>query len=201
MKAIRWVLATSNPGKIREFQAWGNQHEIELVPASEWNAPEVEEPYGTFLENALIKARTLSAFTGLPALADDSGLCVPALGGQPGVYSARFAGEPRNDTLNNNALIKALEGIKERSAYYYAVLVMCEHENDPQPLIAQGQWWGKILEKPEGEGGFGYDPLFYDDEMKLTAGQMSLEAKQQRSHRGQALAQLTQMITRRFNNQ
>lgn len=194
----RWVLASHNQGKVREFQAWAEPLGIELTSAAELDLPNIDEPYITFLENALHKAREVSKLTGLPALSDDSGLCVPALGGSPGVYSARFAGEPCNDERNNAALLKALEDVEDRRAYYYAILVLCEHPNDPQPCIAQGQWWGRITYTPSGEGGFGYDPLFLDEEEGITAASLPFHVKQALSHRGQALRALETLVKNRF---
>jgi XTP/dITP diphosphohydrolase len=198
MPLQKWVLASRNPGKIREFQAWSTRLGIELVSAQDLAVPDIDEPYTTFIENALHKARFCSKYTGLPALADDSGLCVPAIQGRPGVYSARFAGTPSNDLKNNQRLLEALKGHANRGAYYYAILVLCEHGEDPQPCIAQGQWWGTITEEPKGEQGFGYDPLFWDPSAQKTAALLSPEEKQQRSHRGKALRQLEQQLIERY---
>jgi len=196
--SYKWVLASRNPGKVREFQAWAKPWGIDLIAAPDLALPEVDEPYATFLENALHKARVISKLTGLPTLADDSGLCVPALGGKPGVYSARFAGEPSDDARNNRALLEAMRGLEDRRAYYYAILVMCEHADDPQPCIAQGEWWGRIAEAPNGKGGFGYDPIFFDEAAGLTAAQLPSAAKRARSHRGKALNDLERLLVARY---
>jgi XTP/dITP diphosphohydrolase len=195
---MKVVLASHNTGKLREFQGAYADLGIEWISAVELNLPDIDEPYTTFIENALHKARTVSSLTGLPALADDSGLCVPALGGRPGVYSARFAGEPCNDVRNNQLLLDEMKGIEDRRAYYYAVLVLCESKDDPQPCIAEGCWWGRLLEQPVGKGGFGYDPLFLDEVSNLSAAQLSLEDKQSKSHRGQALKRLEPILRQRF---
>jgi XTP/dITP diphosphohydrolase len=194
----QWVLASRNPGKIREFQNWVKPFAIELIPAPDLAIPEVDEPYSTFVENALHKARFCSQYTGLPALADDSGLCVPAIQGKPGVFSARFAGLPANDERNNQALLDALKHHTERQAYYYAILIFCEHAEDPQPCIAQGKWKGSIAHTPEGTQGFGYDPLFWINECSKTAASLSLEEKHLYSHRGKALKQLEQQLRERY---
>jgi XTP/dITP diphosphohydrolase len=195
---MKVVLASRNAGKLREFQGAYAELGIEWISAAELNLPDIDEPYATFIENALHKARTVSALTGLPALADDSGLCVPALGGRPGVYSARFAGEPCNDEHNNQLLLEEMKDVDDRRAYYYAVLVLCESKDDPQPCIAEGCWWGHLLEQPVGTGGFGYDPLFWDEASGRSAAQLSLEEKQAKSHRGQALKRLEPILRQRF---
>lgn len=183
----RLVLASNNAGKLREFSALLEALRVEVLPQSALNITEAEEPYGTFIENALAKARHASRLSGLPALADDSGLCVPALRGAPGVHSARYAGEPKNDAGNNERLLTELAGKTDRRAYYVCVLVLLRHADDPQPLIAEGLWQGEILEAARGAGGFGYDPLFFVPETGLTAAELDATRKNQLSHRGQAM--------------
>lgn len=184
------VLASNNAGKLREFGQLLGPLDFEVLPQSAFNVPEADEPYVTFVENALAKARHCARITGLPALADDSGLCVHALGGAPGVRSARFAGEPKSDARNNAHLIEQLQGKADRSGHYVAVLVFVRHADDPQPLIAEGEWHGEILEAPRGEGGFGYDPLFWLPALNATAAELAPEQKNNLSHRGMALQQL-----------
>ncbi|MBP6110512.1 MAG: RdgB/HAM1 family non-canonical purine NTP pyrophosphatase, partial [Rhodocyclaceae bacterium] len=167
------VLASGNSGKLREFAALLAQFDFEVLPQSAFNVPEADEPHCTFVENALAKARHAAHLTGLPALADDSGICVSALDGAPGVYSARYAGEPKSDARNNEKLIAALHNQADRRAHYVAVLVLVRRADDPQPIIAQGEWYGEIVETPQGENGFGYDPHFYLPEFGLTAAQLS----------------------------
>lgn len=184
------VLASNNAGKLREFGQLLAPLDFEVLPQSAFNVPEADEPYVTFVENALAKARHCARLTGLPALADDSGLCVHALGGAPGVRSARFAGEPKSDARNNAHLIEQLQGMADRSAHYVAVLVFVRHADDPQPLIAEGEWHGEILDAPRGDGGFGYDPLFWLPALNATAAELAPEQKNNLSHRGMALQQL-----------
>ncbi|AZN36770.1 RdgB/HAM1 family non-canonical purine NTP pyrophosphatase [Iodobacter ciconiae] len=184
------VLASNNAGKVKEFNRLFAALDIQIVPQGELGVAECEEPHHTFIENALEKARHASRITGLPALADDSGLCVHALGGAPGVYSARFAGEPKSDARNNQKLVESLAGQTDRSAYYYAALVLVRHADDPQPLISDGICRGEILETSHGEGGFGYDPLFLLPQFGKTAAEISAEEKSQISHRGKALREL-----------
>ncbi len=192
MKQI--VLASGNAGKLREFAQLFAPLDIELLPQGQFNVPEAEEPHATFLENALAKARHASRLTGLPALADDSGLCVAALGGAPGVLSARYAAldsnEPKSDQRNNDKLVAALQGVADRRAHYVALLVLVRHADDPQPLVAEGEWHGEIVDTPRGEGGFGYDPYFLIPELGRTVAELPHEEKNRRSHRGVALAQL-----------
>ena len=164
------------------------------MPQYELDIDDAEEPHATFIENALAKARHASASSKLPALADDSGICVDALGGAPGVRSARFAGEPKSDTRNNAALIDALRGIDDRRAHYYCVLVLARHADDPQPLIAEGIWHGSVIDTPRGDSGFGYDPLFEDGKTGLTGAELDLERKNELSHRGQAMRSLIARI-------
>ena len=186
----RLVLASNNPGKVREFTRLLAPLGIDVVPQAELGIPDAPEPHVTFVENALAKARHASKLAQMPALADDSGVCVAALGGAPGVYSARYAGDARSDAANNEKLIRDLRNVADRSAHYYCVLVLVRHAEDPEPLIAEGVWHGTIVDVPRGDGGFGYDPHFLDGEMGLTGAEMPLEAKNARSHRGQAIRAL-----------
>ena len=156
------VIASNNPGKLREFQFLLQPLGIEVLTQAQLNIEEAEEPHFTFIENALAKARHVSRLSGLPALADDSGICVTALDGAPGVFSARYAGDdPKSDQRNNDKLLQAMHGVADRRAHYYCVLVLLHHADDPQPLIAEGEWHGEIAHEERGEGGFGYDPLFW----------------------------------------
>ncbi|WP_417069103.1 RdgB/HAM1 family non-canonical purine NTP pyrophosphatase [Niveibacterium terrae] len=191
----RIVLASNNPGKLREFSALLAPLGIEVLPQSLFEVPEAEEPHCTFVENALEKARHCSRHTGLPALADDSGICVSALDGAPGVYSARFAGEPKSDANNNALLIEKLAGENDRSAHYVCVLVLVRHPEDPQPLIAEGEWHGEIIDTPRGSQGFGYDPLFLLPELGQTAAELAPELKNTLSHRGTACRRLIEKLS------
>lgn len=188
------VLASNNAKKVRELQALLAPLGIELVTQAELGVPEAEEPHFTFVENALAKARHAARLTGLPALADDSGLCVRALGGEPGVHSARYAGEPRSDARNNQRLLAELAGQMDRAAHFVSVLVLVRSSEDPQPIIAEGEWHGRIIEALRGEGGFGYDPLFYLPEFERTAAELDAETKNRLSHRGQAMARLVERL-------
>jgi len=190
------VIATGNPGKLREIQHILGGLEIEIIPQSALNVPECEEPFCTFIENALAKARHASKHTGLPALADDSGLCVDALLGAPGVISARYAGEPKSDERNNQKLLKVLGTESNRHAHFYCVMVLVCHEHDPEPIIAEGQWYGEILNEYRGTDGFGYDPLFLDAKTGKTVAELPLEIKSRISHRGHAMAKLLQKLER-----
>jgi len=196
------VLASNNAGKLREFSALFAPLGIELVPQGELGVPEAEEPFGTFVENALAKARHASKITGLPALADDSGLCVAALNGAPGVLSARYAqlahpDEPRSDAANNALLVERLSGVADRSAWYVALLVLVRHHEDPQPLIGEGEWHGKIIDVPQGQNGFGYDPHFLLPELDRTVAQLLPEEKNRVSHRARALQELLAKLSGR----
>jgi XTP/dITP diphosphohydrolase len=186
----RLVLASGNPGKLREFRRLLAPLGIDVLAQSELGIVEADEPHVTFVENALAKARHASARTKLPALADDSGICVRALGGAPGVQSARYAGEPKSDARNNARLIAALDGVADRSAHYACVLALLRHESDPEPIIAEGAWHGTIVDAPRGAGGFGYDPHFLDAASGLTAAELPLERKNELSHRGKAIRAL-----------
>ncbi len=190
----RLILASNNAGKLKEFAQLLGPIGFELHPQGEFDVPEAEEPFGTFVENALQKARHAARLTGLPALADDSGVCVNALGGAPGVYSARFAGEPKSDARNNEKLIVDLAAHADKSAYYYCVLVYVRHADDPQPVIADGVWRGQIVDTPRGAGGFGYDPHFLLPEFGRTAAELAPEEKNAVSHRGQALRALVDKL-------
>jgi XTP/dITP diphosphohydrolase len=193
-KLKKLVIASNNQGKLREINTLLEPLAIEAVPQSDFDAGEVDEPYATFVENALTKARHASRCSGLPALADDSGICVSALGGAPGVTSARYAGEPRSDERNNLKLIETLKNQSNRCAYYYCVIVLVRHADDPQPIIVDGSWYGEIVDQPRGEGGFGYDPHFFLSEFGKTSAELSAEQKNRISHRGQALAQLVDIL-------
>ena len=184
------VIASNNPGKLAEFSRLLGPLGYRVRTQSELGIGEAEEPHPTFIENALAKARHASRASGLPALADDSGICVPVLGGAPGVQSARYAGEPRSDHANNAKLVQALSSHTDKLAYYYCVLVFVRHAEDPQPVIAEGRWQGELITKPRGEGGFGYDPHFLLPALGKTAAELSAEQKNELSHRGQALRAL-----------
>ena len=192
MKSI--VLASGNPGKRAELQALLAPFGTRVVTQVELGITEAEEPYETFLENALAKARHASIATRLPALADDSGLCVDALGGAPGVHSARYAGEPRSDPGNNQKLLAEMSAHNNRGAHYECVLVLMRGPGDTQPLVAQAQWHGEIARLPRGSGGFGYDPLFLPQGWAKTAAELAPEEKNRVSHRGQALAKLLELL-------
>jgi XTP/dITP diphosphohydrolase len=189
------ILASNNAGKLAEFAQLLAPLGFEIKSQRELDIPEAEEPFGTFVENALAKARHASQLSGLPALADDSGICVPALGGAPGVQSARYAGEPRSDAANNAKLVSDIAAHADKSAYYYCVLVMVRHADDPQPIIADGVWHGQLIEQPRGQGGFGYDPYFFLPSLGKTAAELSAEEKNNLSHRGQALRALINKLS------
>ncbi len=188
------ILASNNAGKLKEFGALLAPINFDLHTQSEFNVPEAEEPHVTFVENAIAKARHAARLTGKPALADDSGVCVDALGGAPGVYSARYAGEPKSDQRNNEKLIADLAAHADKSAYYYCVLVFVRHADDPQPVIADGRWNGEMIDTPRGQGGFGYDPYFWIPELQKTAAELTSEEKNRLSHRGQALRALIEKL-------
>lgn len=197
MKKI--VIASSNPGKLREFEQMLAPLGIEIVPQSKFGIPEAGEPHATFIENALAKARHASRLSRMPAFADDSGICVAALGGEPGVHSARFAGESfagspggrgSQDRRNNEKLIASLSGHADRRAHYYCVIVLTRHADDPEPVIAEGRWHGEVTDTLRGTNGFGYDPYFYLPDFGRTAAELMSEEKNAISHRGKALAEL-----------
>jgi XTP/dITP diphosphohydrolase len=190
----RLVLASNNAGKLKEFNELLSTVGFSVHAQGEFNVPEAEEPHHTFVENALEKARHAARLTGLPALADDSGVCVNALGGAPGVYSARFAGEPKSDARNNEKMVAELAKHADKSAYYYCVLVFVRHADDPQPVIADGRWNGEMIATPRGEGGFGYDPYFYIPALGKCAAELTKDEKNAISHRGQALRALVEKL-------
>ena len=192
------VLASNNAGKLREFATLLGAAGIELIAQGELNVPEAEEPYPTFVENALAKARHAAKLTGLPALADDSGLCVRALRGAPGVYSARYAqlaGGEKSDAANNARLVSELQRVSDRRGYYYCVLVLVRHAEDPEPLIAEGRWHGEILDAARGDHGFGYDPYFFLPSLNASAAELEPAVKNASSHRAIALRQLLARLT------
>jgi XTP/dITP diphosphohydrolase len=189
------VLASNNRGKLAELSQLLSPLGFALTAQGELGIPEAEEPYLSFVENALAKARHASRLSGLPALADDSGICVPALGGAPGVKSARYAGAPSSDAANNSKLLRELAAHSDKSAYYYCVLVFVRHADDPQPVIADGRWLGEITNTPRGQGGFGYDPHFLVRGLGKTAAELDPHEKNRLSHRGQALRSLIEKLT------
>jgi len=191
------VLASNNAGKVREFQALLAPLNFEVIPQDELGIPSAEEPHHTFIENALAKARHASAASGMPALADDSGICAHALNGEPGVYSARYAGEPADDQANNQKLIAKLANKSNRDAHYVCALVMVQSEHDPEPLIVQTRWYGQITDQAKGVNGFGYDPHFLLPELGQTAAELEPTQKNLISHRGQALRELIAQLQSR----
>lgn len=184
------VLASNNKGKIKEFQEIFKNLNIEIIPQEEFNVPEIDEPFTTFFENSLHKARHCSKLTKLPSLADDSGLCVNALNSEPGIYSARYAGIPKSDTKNIAKLLAALKDTQDRSAYFYCCLVLVNSADDPSPSFADGRCYGEITLEPRGTNGFGYDPVFYIKKYQKTTAELTPEIKNQISHRGLALQNL-----------
>ena len=186
----RLVLASGNAGKLREFRRLLSPLGIDVIAQSELRIPESDEPHSTFVENAIAKARHASARARLPALADDSGICVDALGGAPGVQSARYAGDPRSDARNNQKLVAELARIVDRRAHYYCMLVLMRTHDDPEPILAEGRWEGTIIDDARGSGGFGYDPHFLDARTGLTGAELPLERKNELSHRGKAIRAL-----------
>jgi len=197
---MKLVLASNNAKKLKELREILAPLGWELVPQGELGVPEADEPHCTFVENALAKARHAAALTGLPALADDSGICIDAFGGAPGVLSARYAGEPKSDARNNDKLLAELgklAGKNSRRGHYYCVLVFVRAADDPQPLIAEGEWHGEVLAAPRGDDGFGYDPLFLIPELGQSVAEIPAAEKNRRSHRGQALARLVERLQAR----
>lgn len=191
----RLVIASNNAGKLREFQHMLTPLGIEVFTQAQLGIEEAEEPYCTFVENALAKARHVSRVSGLPALADDSGICVEALGGAPGVLSARYAGDnPKSDARNNEKLLREMQNVSDRRAHYYCVLVLVRYADDPQPIIAEGEWHGEIAQQTRGEGGFGYDPLFWLPELGKMSAELGRDEKAQLSHRAKALNSLLQRL-------
>lgn len=194
------VLATGNKGKVKELASLLATYQFEIIPQSDFNVPDVDETGTTFVENAIIKARHAAKITGLPAIADDSGLEVDALNGAPGVYSARYASdivENPTDDDNTNKLLNALENTPDdqRSARFHCVLVYMQHEKDPTPVICHGFWQGSISRTKQGEQGFGYDPVFWQSDLQLSSAQLPRDIKNKLSHRGQALAKLVAKLT------
>ena len=197
----KWVLATGNQGKVKEMSELLNSFSIEVLPQSQFNVPDVPETGTTFVENAIIKARHASKLTGLPAIADDSGLEVDFLNGQPGIYSARFAGENATDQDNIDKLLTKLEGItpEQRKARFQCVLVYMRHALDPTPIICQGSWEGSITESVVGKNGFGYDPVFWVESEQSTSAQLDKQRKSELSHRGKALTQLVALLEKQLS--
>lgn len=189
---MKWVIASSNAGKLREFREMLGDSGIEFITQGELGVGDADETALTFVENALLKARKAARETGMPALGDDSGLCVDALDGAPGLYSARYAGVHGNAGANIDKLLEALRDVPEaqRGAHFYAVIVLLRHAEDPQPLIAEGVWPGRILHERRGDGGFGYDPVFFDPDLGVCAAELDADRKNRISHRGRALAAL-----------
>jgi len=193
------VIASNNPGKLREFERMLAPLGIEVLTQSQLGISEAEEPHCTFVENALAKARHVSRESGLPALADDSGICVGALGGAPGVISARYAGDnPKSDQRNNDKLLQDMQGVTDRRAHYYCVLVLVRHADDPQPIIAEGEWWGEIAHEERGDGGFGYDPMFWLPDLDKMSSELTHDEKHAISHRGKAMKVLLEKL--KLNN-
>lgn len=193
---MKLVLASSNQGKLEELRQLLADAGVELVAQSELGVSDADETGQTFVENALLKARHAAAATGLPALADDSGICVDALRGAPGIYSARYSGEHGNAGANIDKLLNELRGVadEDRGAHFYCVLVLVRRADDPQPLTAEGEWRGRIARERRGNGGHGYDPVFLDIEHGQTAAEMPADLKNSLSHRGKALAELRKRI-------
>jgi XTP/dITP diphosphohydrolase len=192
----RLVLASGNEGKLRELRRLLAPLRIDVLSQAELGIAEAEEPHTTFVENALAKARHASRLSGLPALADDSGVCVAALFGAPGVQSARYAGLPRSDQRNNAKLIADLAGVADRRAHYYCMLVLMRHADDPEPILAEGRWDGTIIDEARGRRGFGYDSHFLDAESGMTGAELPLALKNERSHRGKAMRALIAHLVR-----
>lgn len=192
------VVASNNAGKLREFAALLAPLGMELIAQSALGVAEADEPHPTFVENALAKARHAARVTGLPALADDSGICVDALGGEPGVHSARFAqrleGGDKSDVRNNGLLVERLAGEANRGAHYVCVLVFLRHADDPRPVIGEGTWHGEVIDTPRGTGGFGYDPHFWLPALGCTVAELPAEHKNRVSHRALALADLRRKL-------
>lgn len=196
MAAQQLVLATGNAGKVREFSALLDNLGLSVIPQSELQVEEAEETGLTFVENAILKARNAAEQTGLPALADDSGLVVDVLQGAPGIYSSRYAGDDADDRANNAKLLEALRDVPEteRTAHFRCCIVLMQHASDPVPVIAEASWQGRILFAPDGHGGFGYDPLFYVPEHDCSSAALERTLKNQISHRGQAMQLLRERL-------
>lgn len=195
---MKIVLASGNKGKLSELQSVLSGFELTLLPQQQLGVPEVEETGFTFIENALIKARHAATITGLPAIADDSGLEIAALGGAPGIYSARYGGGNSADNIHKVLVNLAGKKGEERLARFYCVIVYLSHECDPTPLICQGVWLGRILEEPAGGEGFGYDPIFYVPERNCSAATLSATDKNHLSHRGKALGELIKQLPQKW---
>jgi XTP/dITP diphosphohydrolase len=194
---MRLVLASSNRGKLVEMRDALAGLDLELVPQGELGIRDADETAGTFIENALLKARHAARSSGLPALGDDSGICVDELGGAPGLFSARYSGAHGDSAANIARLLDTLRGVREmrRTAYFYCIIVVLRSADDPAPLIAEGRWHGRILDAPRGSGGFGYDPVFYDPELGTGAAELETSIKNRVSHRGQALARVRELLS------
>jgi XTP/dITP diphosphohydrolase len=191
------VLASNNAGKVKEFQALLGHLNFEIIPQSALGIPPAEEPHDSFVENALEKARHASSASGLPALADDTGLCVYALDGRPGVLSSRYAGEPTNDDANNQKLVSELCNIRDRSAHFVCALVFVNSADDSEPLIVETSWHGNIVDEPKGNNGFGYDAHFFLPELNMTVAELPLAQKNLISHRSHAVRELIALLTAR----
>jgi XTP/dITP diphosphohydrolase len=192
---VKIVLASGNAGKLVEMrEILGDR--FELVAQGDLGIADVEETGTTFIENAILKARNAARQSGLPSLGDDSGICVDALGGAPGLYSARYAGGHGDAKANIAKLLDALRGKPDRSAYFYCCVVLLRHADDPAPIIGEGRWFGRILDAPRGDRGFGYDPIFFDPKLASGAGELDAAVKNRVSHRGQALASLRAQVGR-----
>jgi XTP/dITP diphosphohydrolase len=200
VKPVTLTLASGNRGKLAELEVMLAPLGFELHPQSDWNVPEAVEDGATFLENALIKARNATLHTGLPAIADDSGLVVPALGGDPGIHSARYAGAHGRDEDNNRKLLEALSGMTgtARAAYFFCAMVMLRTVDDPVPLVVTARWRGEIANAPAGNGGFGYDPIFWLPERRCTSAELPSSEKNLISHRGQAARSLVEMLEAQY---
>ena len=192
------VLASGNKGKLREFNALFGRRSIEVIPQTALNVKEADEPFDTFVENALAKARNAARQTGLPAMADDSGITAEALNGEPGVKSARYAGEHGNDADNNAKLGQARAGHADRRAHYTCVLVAVKSATDPEPIIVDARWDGEVVDEPRGTGGFGYDPHFYVPDFGRTAAELTAEEKNDVSHRGRAMRMMLEELADRW---
>jgi XTP/dITP diphosphohydrolase len=190
------VLATNNQGKVKELNNLLSEAGFDVISQRDFNVADIDETGLTFVENAILKARNTAKITGLPTIADDSGLCVDILQGAPGIYSARYAGLEADDSQNNAKLLHALNHVPaaQRTAYFYCALVYLRHADDPTPIICQGKWSGYILTEPRGEGGFGYDPLFYIPELGCSSAELTREQKSALSHRGQALTMMLEAL-------
>lgn len=193
---MKLVLASGNAGKLVEIREVLADLAIELVAQGELGVDDAEETGATFVENAILKARHASRFSGLPALGDDSGICVDALDGAPGLLSARYAGEHGNSAANIAKLLDTLKDVPEsqRGAHFFCVIVLLRHADDPAPLIAEGRWPGRILDAPRGNGGFGYDPIFFDPQHQCSAAELDASVKNRISHRGQALERMRELL-------